>query len=128
MLQRTTKRSISSFVTFIDDKAEFQESELAALKPTLLVADWNALEVEICIRKRVKFIRYRQSSIIEIERFVNETNAFLFNEDEQFEVLFRPLAMGIVTEVINSAAANASDAKKASGLLVIRMRMIFRSR
>ena len=38
----------------IDDKAEFQESELAALKPTLLVADWNALEVEICIRKRVK--------------------------------------------------------------------------
>ena len=30
----------------IDDKAEFQESELAALKPTLLVAEWNALEAE----------------------------------------------------------------------------------
>ena len=37
-----------------DDKAKFQESELAALKPTLLVADWNALEVEISIQKRVK--------------------------------------------------------------------------
>ena len=41
-----------------DRKAEFQESELAALKPTLLVADWNALEVEICIRKRVKSTLY----------------------------------------------------------------------
>ena len=70
----------------------------------------------------MKSIRYRQSSIIEIERFVNDTNVFVFNEDDQFEVLFRLLAMGIVTEVINSAA------NKASGPLVIRLRMKFRSR
>ena len=38
----------------IDDKAEFQESESTALKPTLPVADWNALEAGICLRKRIK--------------------------------------------------------------------------
>ena len=45
-------------IAAVDDKAEFQESELAALKPTLLVVDWNALEVEICRRKRVKSTLY----------------------------------------------------------------------
>jgi len=76
----------------------------------------------------VKSIRYRQSSIIEIEQFVNDTNVTVVNEDEQFEVLLRPLAMGIVAEAINSTAAKAADTKKASGPLVIRMRMRFRSR
>ena len=33
--------------TGFDDKAELQDSELAALKPTLLVADWNAAEADI---------------------------------------------------------------------------------
>ena len=33
--------------TGFDDKAELQESELAALKPTLLMADWNAAEAYI---------------------------------------------------------------------------------
>ena len=41
-------------MTAFDDKAELQEFEPTALKPTLLVADWNALEAEICLRKRVK--------------------------------------------------------------------------
>ena len=76
----------------------------------------------------MKSIRYRQSSIVEIEQFVKDTNVTVVNEDEQFEVLLRPLAMGIVAEAINSTAAKAADAKKASGPLVIRMRMRFRSR
>ena len=63
----------------------------------------------------MKSIRYRQSSIIEIEQFVNDTNVTVVNEDEQFEVLLRPLAMGIVAEAINSTAAKAADAKKAIG-------------
>jgi len=39
--------------TGFDDKAEVQEFVLTALKPTLLVADWNVLKVEICPRNRV---------------------------------------------------------------------------
>ena len=47
--------------TGFDDKAEFQESELAALKPTLLVAEQNSLEAEICLEKRVKSTTSRAS-------------------------------------------------------------------
>ena len=76
----------------------------------------------------MKSIRYRQSLIIEIERSINDANVIVFNEDKQFEVLFRPLAMGIVAETIYLTAEKAADAKKASGPLAIRLRMRFRSR
>ena len=57
----------------------------------------------------MKSIRYRQSSIIEIERSINDANVIVFNEDKQFEVLFRPLAMGIVAEAIYLTAEKAAD-------------------
>ena len=88
----------------------------------------NLPEADTCLLKWVKLIRYRQSLIIEIERSINDTNVIVFNEDKQFEVLFRPLAMGIVAEAIYLTAEKAADAKKASGPLVIRLRMRFRSR
>ena len=67
-------------------------------------------------------------SIIEIEQSVNDPNVIVSNEDEQFVVPLRTRAMRIVTEAVNSTAANASDAKKASAPLVIRKRMRFRIR
>ena len=78
--------------------------------------------------KAGEVLPYRQSSIIDIEQSVNDTNVIVVNEDEQFVVPLRTRAMGIVTEATNSTAANSPNAKKASGPVVIRMQMMFRSR
>lgn len=76
----------------------------------------------------MKSFRYRQSSTIEIEQSVNDTNVAVVNENDEFAMPMTTPAIDLVAEAVNSTAANASDAKKASGPLVIRLRMRFRSR
>ena len=78
--------------------------------------------------KAGEVLPYRQSSVIEIEQSVNYPNVIVLDEDDPYEMPVTTSAMGTVTEAINSTAANASDAKKASGPLVTWLRMRFRSR
>ena len=78
--------------------------------------------------KAGEVLPYRQSSVIEIEQSVNDTNVTVINEDDKCEMPLRTPSTYLVAEATNSTAANASDAKKASGPLVTRLRMRFRSR
>ena len=78
--------------------------------------------------KAGEVLPYGQSSIIEIEHSVNDANVIVVNENDEFAMPMTTPAIDLVAEATNSTSANASDAKKASGPLVIRMRTRFRSR